>query len=199
MNGLSMNAIPARLRQLLQGVGAKHVGIAFGLLAAAALVMHLTVIFWLPRHANWQVWQFLSGEGQLVNAWFHSPRQTPDNAGDVKAAPEIGYSTCAIDLAQGPVRLRVNAWTPYTSLALYDATGFNFFVLNDTQMDQGFAEIVLGAEGGPDGAFYRIQSPTRRAVAIVRRLIPTEEGWAEVAAVRAGDVCGVIPPEEARS
>jgi uncharacterized membrane protein len=199
MNRFSVARTRVRLRQWLQGPGAKHAGAALGLLATSALVMHLTVVFWLPRHANWQVWQFLSGEGQLVNAWFHSPRQTPDNAGDVKAAPEIGYSTCAIDLAEGPVRLRVNAWTPYTSLALYDATGFNFFVLNDTQMDRAFAEIVLGAAGGADRGAYQIASPTRRAVAIVRRLIPTDEGWAEVAAVQAGDVCGVIPPEEAES
>ncbi len=196
MNRLSMIATRARLSQWLRGLGSKQVGVALGLLAASALVMHLTVVFWLPRHANWQVWQLFSGEGQLVNAWFHSPRQTPENAGDIKAVPEVGYSTCAIDLAEGPVRLRVNAWEPYTSLALYDATGFNFFVLNDTQMGQGFAEIVLDAEGGAARGAHQIVSPTRRAVAIVRRLIPTEEGWSEVAAVRAGDICRAVADDE---
>lgn len=195
MISLNMRRARARLRQWLRALGAQHLGIAAGVLVTVAVVTHLALVFWLPRHANGEVWQFLSGNGQLVNAWYHAERQTPENAGDIKAAPEVGYSTCAIDLSDGPVRLRVNAWSPYTSLALYDATGFNFFSVNDTQMPDGYAELMLGMHRPADDGSHYLRSPTRRVVAMIRRLIPDDDGWSEIVSVRADDVCARVSNE----
>lgn len=199
MRQLNLSRIKHQALTWSKGRAARHVAAAFTLALICALIIHLTTIFWVPRHANWQVWQFLSGNGELVNAWYHSPRQTPENAGDIKAAPEVGYSTCAIDLSDGPVQLRVNAWSPYTSLALYDATGFNFFVVNDTQMPDGYTELVLSTGAADGGPIRHVRSPTRRVVAMTRRLVPDEDGWSRLEGVQNGDVCSRISLEDTAS
>lgn len=165
---------------------------AAGVFVLCALGAHAGLVLWTPREANAQVWQFLSGGGQLVNAWFHSPRQTPETAGAVHAAPELSYSTCAIDLSQGPVRLRAGAWEPYMSMALYDATGFNFYVVNDLDMSGDRVDVLLVPPGQAAAGAHELRAPTVRVAAIIRRLVPSEDAWTQVAVLQAGDECGSV-------
>lgn len=153
---------------------------AAGVLAGPSVIMHIA----MTR---------IAGEGG-ANHWMFAPRTTPTTQRIVRSSPDLAYAACAFDVSKGPVRIRVAGSTDYASLSLYGANTDNFFSLNDRTMEPDGAEIVLIARGaappaGVDPAKV-VVAPSRRGLALDRRLAPTPETFAHAdAARRAIDVC----------
>lgn len=155
---------------------------------AIAVATHLAFIHAVPRLLTGVAISRLGEEG--FNKWTVAPRITEEARTIVRPAPDFAYSVCAYDLARGPLRLHVAPWGQYWSLSLYAANSDNYFVLDDREAG-GAGEITLIRAGrkAPDGAAQIAESPSRRGVALIRRLAPTREAYEAAAEAAREDVC----------
>lgn len=162
------------------------------IVAVFAGLGHFAAIFATPRVIMAVALNRASAEGAHVNAFLHAPRITEQSRRIVRPSPDLAYSTCVYDLARGPVRIRAAPGGPYVSLSLYDAQTNNFFVRNGQAAPGAAIDILVVSPGAvvatPVGA-NRVESTSRRGLALVRRLAPTAEAFAAAEAIRAGDVC----------
>lgn len=129
--------------------------------------------------------------GLALNQWQWRDRVTPAMRDIVQPSPDLAYGACAFDLQQGPVRLRILPGADYTSLSLYDDSTDNFYTVNDRAMQGQPFEIALVLRGSapPPDAARVVESPSRRGLALERRLAPTPEAFTAADAVRRGGVC----------
>ena len=127
------------------------------------------------------------------NTWTLAPRITEEARAIVRPAPDFAYSACAYDLGRGPLRLHVGEWGQYWSLSLYADNSDNYFVLDDREV-RGGVEIMLVRAGkpAPHGAERVVESPSRRGVALIRRLAPTLETYNAAADAARGDICAAL-------
>ncbi len=155
---------------------------------AIAVVTHLAIINAVPSMLTGIAISRLGEAG--VNQWHVAPRVTAQSRTIVRPAPDFAYSACSYDLGDGPLTLRVAQWPDYWSLSLYAANSDNYFVVDDREV-RGDAEIVLVRAGraAPDGAERVVESPSRRGVALIRRLAPTATAYSAAAQAAQGDVC----------
>ncbi len=158
-----------------------------------AVLTHLALIHSAPRIAMGVAIERLSAGG--ANSWRFADRVTPLSRTIVRPSPDFAYSACAYDLAQGPLTLRVAPWGSYWSLSLYAASSDNYFVIGDREARNG-AEITLVREGrrAPQDAAHLVESPSRRGIALIRRLAPTLESYNAAARVADNDVCAPFTP-----
>lgn len=168
--------------------------VRWGLLTLAiAATVHAVALFAGPTVIMSIAMKRIAAAGGAGH-WNFAPRTTPETQRVVRSSPDLAYAACAWDVGEGPVRIRVAGATDYASLSLYAANTDNFFSLNDRTMGPDGAEIVLVAKGarppaGVDPASV-VVAPSRRGLALDRRLAPTAEAFARVdAARRGGDVC----------
>jgi uncharacterized membrane protein len=167
------------IRILIIFLFAAAVGFAAFIYAAPRLIMHIAV----TRVAD-----------ERFNELRHTPRVTEKSRQIVRPSPDLAYSACAFDLAKGPVRITAAPWGQYWSLALYAANTDNFWTGNDRAFPGG-ARIVLIARGqshAPAPGETVVESPSRRGIALIRRLAPRAQDFAAVEEVRKGDVCAPL-------
>ena len=172
--------------------------VRWGLLTLAiAVTVHAVALFAGPSVIMHIAMKRIAAAGGAGH-WNFAPRTTPDTQRVVRSSPDLAYAACAWDVGKGPVRIRVAGATDYASLSLYGANTDNFFSLNDRTMGPDGSEIILIARGarppaGVDPARIVI-APSRRGLALDRRLAPTAEAFAKAdVARRAGDVCETLP------
>jgi uncharacterized membrane protein len=172
--------------------------IRWGLLTLAiAATVHAMALFAGPTIIMSIAMKRIAGEAG-VNRWAFAPRTTPETQRVVRSSPDLAYAACAWDVSKGPVRIRAAGAADYASLSLYGANTDNFFSLNDRTMGPDGAEIVLIAKGaatpaGIDPAKI-VVAPSRRGLALDRRLAPTAEAFARAdAARRAVNLCETLP------
>lgn len=156
-------------------------------LAAAALA-HLAVVHAAPRVMMQTAIERLSN-GRF-NSWRVADRVTPLSRTIVRPSPDFAYAACPYDLGQGPIVIAVAPWSSYWSLSLYAENSDNFFVIDDREARNG-AEIMLIRRGGarPEHAAHVVESPSRRGVALIRRLAPTLDDYNRAVATARGDLC----------
>lgn len=166
---------------------------------AIAVITHLAIIHAIPRVLTGVAISRLGEAG--FNQWRVAPRVTEDSRTIVRPAPDFAYSACTYDLSDGPLRLRVKAWDAYWSLSLYANNSDNYFVLDDREV-RGDGEVILvrdmrdAPEGAAENPMLRVaQSPSRRGVALIRRLAPTVSAYNDAAQVAQGDICAPLTPD----
>lgn len=161
----------------------------------AAVLAHLAWIAVYPRLVMSKAMERLSNDGEQVNVWQHAPRMTEDVRIIVRPSPDLAYSSCVFDLAEGPVRIHVEPWQDYMSLSLFGANTDNFYTLNDRRMPVSGADVILKRRGQTvspawsAAAIEVIESPSVRGIALIRRLAPTPERFALAAAARGAERC----------
>jgi len=158
---------------------------------AIAVLAHLAVIHATPRMLTGIAITRLGEAG--FNQWRLAPRITETARTIVRPAPDFAYSACAYDLRDGPIRLRVSAWKDYWSLSLYAANSDNYFVLHDREV-HGDGDLILVRAGraAPDGDARVAYSPSRRGVALIRRLAPSVAAYNGAAAAAQADICATL-------
>lgn len=172
--------------------------VRWGLLTLAiAVTVHAVALFAGPKIIMSIAMKRIAAAGG-VGHWNFAPRTTPETQRVVRSSPDLAYAACAWDVSEGPVRIRVAGSSDYASLSLYGDNTDNFFSRNDRTMGPNGAEIVLIAKGarppvGVDPARIVI-APSRRGLALDRRLAPTAEAFARAdAARRAVNLCETLP------
>lgn len=167
-------------------------------LAASALLVHISALLLLPHYVMSQVLGRALDAGAL-NAIVHAPRVDAEARAIVRPSPDLYYSLCAFDLAAGP--LEVQAPVPqatYWSVSIYADNTDNFFVVNDLQTGLDSVDFLLV----PAGTRVKtdlpvIQSPSRRGVVLFRTFIAGEERAGELDTARRAARCATYAPDPA--
>lgn len=152
-----------------------------------AAVTHLAIIHAVPRVLMNVAIERVSAGGP---GWSVADRVTPLSRTIVRPSPDFQYSACAYDLDQGPIVISAAPWDAYWSLSLYADNSDNYFVIDDREARYG-AEITLVRAGRehPEAASMVVESPTRRGIALIRRLAPDLERYNAAAQIAREDVC----------
>jgi uncharacterized membrane protein len=155
----------------------------------AAIVAHVAFVNAAPSLIMNEAMRRIGG----ANAWAHAPRVTEAARAIVRPSPDLAYSACVYDLSRGPVRIAAGAWDAYMSLSLYGADSDNFFVVSDREAPDGIEVIVVRrARDAPDDAENVVVSPSGRGVALVRRLAPSPDLFAQADRARQADACAPL-------
>ncbi|MEZ6023624.1 MAG: DUF1254 domain-containing protein [Hyphomonadaceae bacterium] len=170
--------------------------IGFKLIAACVVVFiaaHLATVFAAPYVLMNAAMDRISRDGERINVWSHPPRTSEESRRVVRPSPDLAYSACVYDLADGPLHVTAAAWDDYMSVSVFAANSDNIFVVNDRQAPEGVDFVLVRrGEAAPEGATQVVESPSQRGVILQRRVAPTAARWEEAAAARANDVCAPL-------
>ena len=114
--------------------------------------------------------------GAAAGAVRHAPRVTAENQTIVRSSPDILYSVCLYDLADGPMRIDViwPAEDNYASVSFYDANTNNFRAISDRDVDGPTTSISLARRFEsfvPDQTDAHASAPTTTGLILFRRVI----------------------------
>lgn len=133
------------------------------------------------------------GEGG-VNRMTYGNLATPARQPVVRPSPDLAYSTCPFDLAEGPVAIDVVPVPGrYSSLSIFDAATDVVFVRNDVEAEGKPYRIIVAREGQAtprDAEVVRVGHD--RGIALIRLLLrdPAEIGALD--AVRRRSSCAPV-------
>ncbi len=169
-------------------------------LAVAALV-HAGAVYELPRLITARA---LARMG-APNAMHFPPRPDEPTRVVVRPSPDLLYSACPFNLADGPLRLTAAVpHSTYWSVSGFDAAGNNFFVHNDQQVAGDAIEITVLRRGTtippPGDAPERsiVFAPTQTGVFLFRLLINDEKQLATLDGIRRRAACRTVPMQSGR-
>jgi uncharacterized membrane protein len=164
--------------------------ICFGILVA--LVAHGATTLLLPSVIMSVAIKRIAQTAGGVNKLQNMPMVTPQNQKIVRSSPDLAYSTCALDLTQGPVRIFIGKGGDYASAAFYGANTDNIFTLSDRSIGPNGARILVHAAGMPaqeQPGEVVVTLPSAHGLMLVRRLAPNPQAMARVESERAKDSC----------
>lgn len=156
-----------------------------------AVMSHFALVHAAPRVMMNAAIERIGGDN--FNAWRAAPRVTAEARTIPRPSPDFAYFACAYDLADGPISIRVAPWPSYWSLSLYAANSDNFYVIDDreTAFDARVTLIRRGSRA-PADATNVVESPSRRGIALIRRLAPDVASHAAANETARGDICAPI-------
>ncbi len=155
-----------------------------------AVAAHLATVFIAPYPLMDAAMERISRGGTRINQWSHAPRTDEEARRVVRPSPDLAYSACVYDLAQGPLHVTAAAWDDYMSVSVFAANSDNIFVQNDREAPNGVDFVLVRAgAAAPSGAVQVVESPSRRGIILQRRVAPTAERFAAAAAARENDIC----------
>lgn len=165
---------------------------------ATFLIAHFLVLGALPGQIMSTVRDRMQAGGVPVNAWQMSPRVTPETQTVVRPAPDLAYAICLLDLSDGPVELSVPAWPDYGSLSIFDAGTDNVYAGSlDARADgaPGIRRVIVALEGQdlyPYGEAEQVILKKPEALALIRRLAPSQAAYEAAAALIPASHCGPL-------
>ncbi|PQA86386.1 DUF1254 domain-containing protein [Hyphococcus luteus] len=159
----------------------------------ALVATHLYTVRAFPRTEMDKVIERVGRDGERVNTLVHAQPITNASRNVVRPSPDLIYSICVYDLSDGPVYLEMTLNEYYSSLSIFDNDTNNFFVVNDREIENGPGRVFLVEDGDDvsdlDPAAIKATSPTRKGVALIRRLAGSPEMLKAAQAARQHDVC----------
>ena len=124
-----------------------------GLLALAAAV-HVAAVWALPRLIMARLAATASAAEK--SGTYLPPMTDHTQRRVVMPSPDLLYATCAFDVGERPLSIRVDprgaGHQGYWSIALYASNSDNFYVLNDRQAGDAPVHIVLRSAASPGTA-----------------------------------------------
>lgn len=129
-----------------------------------------------------------------VNTMRHGALATPENQPIVRPSPDLAYSTCPYDLAEGPVEVSVVPVPGrYSSLSVFDARTDVVFVRNDQQAKEKPYKFVIARDGQavPNGVEV-VRVGYDRGIALIRLLLNTPSEITALEGVRRQSSCRQI-------
>ncbi|QNL17966.1 DUF1254 domain-containing protein [Hyphobacterium sp. CCMP332] len=150
---------------------------------------HAATLWYLPRLAMNTAMSRLASVGATPNTIAHVPPTDETSRRVVRPSPDLLYSVCLLNLADGPVQIRAADWGGYMSLSVFAGNTDNVAAVNEMQAS---GDIILSvADGG--GADVDLGGP--RGIAIIRRLVTNTDALTHADAVRRqDDSCEALEP-----
>lgn len=159
--------------------------------AAAAIVGHVGLVLVVPHFLMNVAMKRVSQDGQQINQFVFSSRTTQNSRNIVRPSPDLAYSSCVYDLANGPLSIEASPSPEqgYVSLSVFAANTDNIAVFDTSQSPEGIRFVLaLTGQSTPAGAKVVI-SPSARGIVLDRRLAPTAELFAAADQARRNDMC----------
>ncbi|MGD1884799.1 MAG: DUF1254 domain-containing protein [Paracoccaceae bacterium] len=157
------------------------------LIASAVTVPAFFVTAWVMPQVTMLVVMSRLGPLAGVNRLFHTPPPTHESFAVVTPSPDLAYSICIFDLADGPVQVIADyPEGAYWSISAYAYNTDNFFVANDQTTDAPPARFVFGTNSDRDDV---IVSPSRRGVILLRHHIADPDAIALIDERRKNSIC----------
>lgn len=164
-----------------------------GVTLAVAVVSHFMFVAALPT----AIMTVLLGRGSAqigANAIVHPEKIDQTSRLVVRPAPDLAYSTCVFDLADGAVAVTLHRSATYASVSFFADDTVNFFALNDREVVGEKMEVVLVRAGDtatviPQGAI-RVEAPSNKGLVLWRRVIPSDAAWPMIDEQRRKEICG---------
>lgn len=163
------------------------------------LVAHFIVLNALPGRIMSTVRERMMETGIEPHSWRMSDRITPETQSVVRPSPDLAYAICLIDLSGGPVEISVPAWPEYGSLSIFEADTNNVYAGSlDARLEDasGVRRVIVAMEGqdvyaaGSDAEQVFVSKP--KALALVRRLAPTQAAYDAAAALIPASRCAPL-------
>ncbi|WP_085339423.1 DUF1254 domain-containing protein [Aquidulcibacter paucihalophilus] len=167
--------------------------LAFGVLLA--VLGHLLTIGLIPSVIMTIAMTRIGEASGGLNRLAHGNMVTPQNQQIVRSSPDLAYSTCALDLSKGPVRVFIGKGADYTSAAFYAGNTDNVFTLNDRKIGPEGARIMVVSARSPIAARpgeVVVSLPSDKGLLLVRRHAPSPEAFKRVQAERTQDYCRAV-------
>lgn len=160
----------------------------------AALVGYYAALRHTPRFLMGAAVTRVAAAGGM-NRMFHGPLATDKSRAVVRPSPDLAYSSCPFDLADGPVRINVPPIpSVYWSLSVFDAATDAVYVRNNRETGQRGIDLVL--VGGnwtydpPAGQRPEaIHIDGKRGIALLRVLVEERAAFAHIDAARKQATC----------
>ena len=140
-----------------------------------AIVFHVVTVIAIPYGimaiAQKQMQDKYNGK---INTLYHLPPSNSDSKLAPFPNPDSLYSLCAYDVSDKPLHITANIPESYWSLSLYQQNMDNYFVLNDKQIQSGYAEIILTGKNktiSEQGNTKIVITPTNKGFLFIRYLI----------------------------
>ena len=161
------------------------------------VAVHFLVLNALPGRIMSTARERIGGQVPL-HTWQMSARITPQTQTIVRPSPDLAYAICVIDLSDGPVEISVPTWPEYGSLSVFDANTDNVYAGSlDARLPEatGARRILVAMEGQDADAsditeIVIVDSP--EALALIRRLAPTQGLYDAAAALVPASTCGPV-------
>jgi uncharacterized membrane protein len=166
--------------------------LAFGLVVA--LVAYQVALVQTPRLLMAAAGRRLAAQGGS-NTFVHGPLATSASRAVVRPSPDLAYSSCVVDLSDGPVRVSVPTLPArYWSLSVFDARTDVAFVANNVERNGQPISIVLARAGQvvPPGSTV-VTLKGDRAIALIRALVEDRSAFPALDRARRGAVCKADP------
>jgi uncharacterized membrane protein len=164
-------------------------GLIGGLVALGAYQLTLlSTPFVLMRLAMKKI----GGAAGQINSFHFRPMATAANQPIVRPSPDLAYATCAFDLSNGPVLVRVEPVPEhYWSVSIFDARTDVAAVRSDRDTGGKAALLALGMKGqvAPDGYEF-VQLGYAKGIALIRILLRNPGEFKAIDAVRRRSTCG---------
>lgn len=161
------------------------------------VAVHFLVLNALPGRIMSTARERIGGQVPL-HTWQMSARITPQTQTIVRPSPDLAYAICVIDLSSGPVEVSVPTWPEYGSLSIFDANTDNVYAGSlDARLPEatGARRILVAMDGQDTDAsdiaeIVTVDSP--EALALIRRLAPTQGLYDAAAALVPASTCGPV-------
>lgn len=130
-----------------------------------------------------------------INRFTFAPLATATSRDVVRPSPDLAYSICPFDLADGPLLVAVLAVPArYWSLSVFDAETNVAFVRNNVEAAGApiRAAVALAGQAIPDG-YARVTVTKPQGIALVRILVEDRAAFPAIDAARRQASCGVGP------
>jgi uncharacterized membrane protein len=168
--------------------------IGFGLVVA--LLANVATTALIPRVIMSVAMKRMAETAGGANTLLNMPLVTPQNQKIVRSSPDLAYSTCVLDLTNGPISIFIGKGSDYASAAFYAANTDNIFTLSDKSIGPQGARILVqaaGTQAQTGRGEVVVTLPSQHGLLLVRRLAPSAQAMARVEQERARDSCKGVP------
>ena len=161
--------------------------------AVAALVGYYAALRHTPRFLMGAAVTRVAAAGGM-NRMFHGPLATDKSRAVVRPSPDLAYSSCPLDLSNGPVEVTVPPIpSPYWSLSVFDARTDVAFVRNNRETGGKGLHLVIANAGQPTPAGAPVlRVDGHRGIAPLRVLVEDRTAFAPIDAARKRASCGWV-------
>ncbi|MBL4870147.1 MAG: DUF1254 domain-containing protein [Robiginitomaculum sp.] len=165
---------------------------AFILVAAIA---HMASLRAAPYMIMSKVIRTMADRGMPLHRFIISSRITPQTQTIVRPSPDLAYSICRFDLANGPIIIKGTMWAGYASLTIFDAQTNAVFIGSldsenpDENSSQNSVILTMGSDvkAAKNIPIVMLKKPT--GLALIRRIAPTTALYEQAQLLTKSDVC----------
>ena len=168
--------------------------VVLGLVGAG--IVHIAVLFLLPRLSERDAWSRLAAAADLYAV---VAADGSDNSQPVVQAPDPQFraAACRFDLEDGPMRVQAKGSVPYWSTSIYDRSGENVYNFNDRTAADGALDFVVGTSAqmiemrkdlpADLASSVFVEADIDEGIVVVRSFVP-DDSWAKTIAAYLGSL-----------